>query len=223
MKLSADFASDLDWKIDVQGSVLWELDFDFQFSEAALRSYILAVEQFVEVWKQHGGIGVVLYRGSLDVIKKMGIDDDVEAATLFGEFLHRVASFLPDDANPQCLFEGHHSFSVGRAVQLMSKERFQHISLGESPSHEGLLLPPDELCTPDVLKTLELHLQPRVIPEKMLNEMWDGLDHLVVIEDAMTGQGLRHLKGFEAAGGAVKRVRSRGIRTPDPLLPKQLR
>ena len=223
MKLYADLASDLDWKVDVKDPVLWELDFDFQFSEAALRSYILAVEQFVEVWKKYSGLGVVLYRGSLDIIKKIPADNEIEAATLFGEFLHRLASFLPDDANPQCLFEGPHSFSKGRAIQLMSKERFQHISLGEISSPKGLLLPPDELCSQEVLKTLELNLQTRVIPEKMLNEMWDGLDHLVVVEDALTQQGLRHLQGFEAAGGTVQKVRSRGIRTPDPLLPKQLR
>ncbi len=223
MKLRADLESDLDWKIDVQAPVLWELDFNFQFSEAALRSYILAVEQFVEIWKKYSGLGVVLYRGSLDIIKKMPVDNEVEAATLFGEFLHRLASFLPDNANPQCLFEGPHTFTKGRAIQLMSKERFQHISLGEQKGREGLLLPPDDLCTPEVLKILELYPIPRVIPEKMLNEMWDGLDHLVVIEEAVTAQGLRHLKGFEAAGGTVQKVRSRGIRTPDPLLPKQLR
>ncbi len=105
----------------------------------------------------------------------------------------------------------------------MSKERFQHLSMGEPPNERGFLLPADRACSEEVLSVLESYLDRRVIPEAMLNEMWDGLDHLVVVEDAMSSLGLRQLKGFEAAGGVIEKVRSRGIRTPDPLLPKQLR
>jgi hypothetical protein len=31
--------------------------------------------------------------------------NEVEAAIVFGDFLHRLASFLPDEATPYCLFE----------------------------------------------------------------------------------------------------------------------
>ena len=40
-----------------------------------------------------------------------------------------------------------------------------------------------------------------MIPETRLNEMWDGLDEIYVIDEAVSIQGERHLKGFIAAGG----------------------
>jgi hypothetical protein len=202
IRLPASLASDLDWtEYKAEGEILWELDFDFQFNDAAFKSYILAVEQFA---KEFPGASVVLYRGSLDIVKKIPAENEVDAATIFGDFLHRLASFLPDDAKPYCFFEGPHSFSPGKAAQLMSKERFWHLHLHENTSRIGVLLPPDELCSPEVLAHLEAFETARIIPEKRLNEMWDGLDQLWVIEEGLSSQGLRQVKGFEAAGGEIK-------------------
>lgn len=206
IRLPAHLASDLDWtEYKAEGEILWELDFDFQFNDAAFKSYILAVEQFV---KEFPGASVVLYRGSLDIIKQIPAENEVEAATIFGDFLHRLASFLPDDAKPYCLFEGPHSFSPGKAAQLMSKERFQHLILDENTAPLGILLPGDQACSLDVLQKIEPFLlsNPRMIPEMMLNVMWDGLDRLIAVEKAVSPLGHRHLKGFAAAGGIVELI-----------------
>jgi hypothetical protein len=50
---------------------------------------------------------------------------------------------------------------------------------------------------------MELAGPHRMIPEQRLNEMWGGLDLLYVIEEAVSLQGKRHVKGFEAAGGEI--------------------
>jgi hypothetical protein len=236
--LPATPQSDLQWKqerYDTEEPILWEFDFGLSSTAFLLRdqvsfqSYIVALEQFAR-WKPQG-IGVVLYRGSLDIVQKIAAAENisgVEAATLFGDYLHRLASFLSDDDRPCCFFEGPTVFTPAEVLQLTSKARFWHLhlSLEENKNPLGLLLPPDELCSSEVLQIIdELLVQmkiERVIPEQRLNELWDGLDELIVIEGAVSGLGQRHLRGFEAAGGKWK-VRSRGIRTPDPLLPKQLR
>ena len=207
--LDASLASDLTWDLtDVKGDqLLWELKFDFVFDQAAFNAYILAIDQFAKIWEQFKdrSRGVVLYRGSLDILKKIDADE-VEAATVFGELLHRLASFLPDDAMPYCFFD-HSSFGKARTAQLLSKARFchLHLSLEEHTSSNGILLPSDEACTPEILAQLEQLMEKvgphRMIPETRLNEMWDGLDTIYVIEETVSTQGERHLKGFLAAGG----------------------
>ena len=208
--LPAGLSSDLTWDLtqakDAE-QILWELDFDFTFDQAAFNSYILALDQFTKVWKEFSdrSKGVVLYRGSLDILRKID-EEEVEAATIFGDLLHRLASFLPDEATPYCLFT-HSSFGKARTAQLLSKVRFCHIqlSLEENKSTKGILLPSDDACTPEILAKLESLMEKvgphRMIPETRLNEMWDGLDEIYVIEEAVSLQGERHLKGFIAAGG----------------------
>lgn len=214
--LPAGLASDLDWRAQKEqalqsNEILWELDFQLSPSsfhdQAAFNAYILAIGEFCKVWKEFANRskGVILYRGPLDIIQ--GIDaDEIEAANILGDFLHRLASFLPDEAEPYCLFGGS-SFSRAKSAQLMSKERFLHLhlSLEDLRSPSGILLPSDEYCTSEVLEKLEklLEMSARIIPEKRLNEMWDGLDQLYVIEEALSLQGKRHVKGFIAAGGEV--------------------
>lgn len=210
MKLPAGLSSDLDWDLtEVKDAheILWELDFDFILDQGAFNSYILALDQFAKVWQAFGerSRGVILYRGSLDILRKID-EDEVEAANIFGDLLHRLASFLPDSATPYCLFE-HSSFGKGRTAQLLSKVRWSHLelSLEKNSSPKGILLPSDEACTPEILAKVEILMDKvgphRMIPETRLNEMWDGLDEVYVIEEAVSVQGERHLKGFIAAGG----------------------
>jgi hypothetical protein len=208
--LPAGLSSDLDWNLDAANEadeILWELDFAFIPDQAAFNSYILAIDQFVKVWKGFAdrSKGVILYRGSLDILKKID-DDEVNAANIFGDLLHRLASFLPDEAIPYCLVE-HSSFGKARTAQLLSKNRFchLHLSLEENKAAKGILLPSDEACTPTILEKLEILMEKvgphRMIPETRFNEMWDGLDEIYVIQEAVSVQGERHLKGFIAAGG----------------------
>jgi hypothetical protein len=132
--LPATLASDLDWTcqreeaISKEDEILWEFDFGRMiFDRAAFHGYVLAIEQFsTGLWKEFSSRskGIVLYRGSLGIINQiMAASEEVEAATLFGDFLHRLASFLQDDIAIFCLFE-ETPFSRGRSAQLMSKERF---------------------------------------------------------------------------------------------------
>ena len=222
--LPAMLLSDLDWTearqaaLAAEAPILWEFDFGFNATQAPLflsdralfHAFVLAIEEFSKrLWKEFSSRtqGVVLYRGSLAIVHRIVTEgDEVEAAEVFGDYLHRLASFLPDDVTPYCLFEST-PFSKGRTAQLTSKERFLHLnlSLEENLSKTGILLPPDELCTPAVLQKLEelMDREHRIIPELRLSEMWEGLDKLYTIPEAVTSQGRRHLKGFEAAGGEI--------------------
>ncbi len=208
--LPAGLSSDLTWDLTQAkdaDQILWELDFAFVPDQGAFNSYILALDQFAKVWKEFAerSKGVILFRGSLDILKRID-EDAVEAANIFGDLLHRLASFLPDEATPYCLFT-HSSFGKALTAQLLSKTRFCHLqlSLEENKSTKGILLPSDDACTPEILAKLETLMEKigphRMIPETRLNEMWDGLDEIYVIEEAVSVQGERHLKGFIAAGG----------------------
>ncbi len=210
--LPAGLSSDLDWNLKEANNVeqiLWELDFGFSDlnNQAAFNSYILAINQFTKIWKEFAerSKGIILYRGSLDIIRSIE-EDEVEAANIFGDLLHRLASFLPDEAVSYCLFENS-SFGKARTAQLLSKERFYHLQLSweENKSTRGILLPSDEACTSKILTKLEILMEKvgphRMIPETRFNEMWDGLDEIYFIEEAISVQGQRHLKGFITAGG----------------------
>ena len=228
--LPASISSDLDWSKEldaIQGPMLIELDFGwnqgpfFVNDLAAFQIYIFALDQFSkDVWplvKDHSQ-GVVLYRGSLSILSSLVVADGeltpLEAASIFGNYLHRLASFLPDEATSYCLFDNHSFFTSGEVAQLLSQERFLHIQLSLTPSEApiGVLLPPDELCSRAIIEQLTelLKTKPdlRIIPEQKLNELWNGLDELIIFEEALTSHGKRQLLGFEAAGG---KIRSRGI------------
>ncbi len=198
-------------------------------------SLTLALEEFVRSVLpefREKTLGTLLFRGSIEIFEVLGKGDALAGADFLADYLHRLASFLPDEVSAYCFFEGGNIYSVGKRAQLLSKDRFWHVhlSLEEAliPSL-GVLLPEDAFCSPSVLEALTdilEGLEPgtyQVIPEVRLTEMWQGLDTLIVIEEGVSHQGRRKLQGFEAAGGEVRKVRSRGIRTPDPLLPKQLR
>src|SRR5580704_3647702 len=94
--LPAGLSSDLDWNLEEaknSGEILWELDFAFSINDqAAFNAYVLAIDHFAPFWKEFAdrSKGVVLYRGSLDIIRKIALTDAVEAANIFGDFLHRL-------------------------------------------------------------------------------------------------------------------------------------
>ncbi|MBP7074411.1 MAG: hypothetical protein KBA81_03390 [Rhabdochlamydiaceae bacterium] len=229
--LPADASHDLDWTSQLKeisdSQILIEFDFGwnkasfFVNDQAAFQTFILALDQFTQkVWPliQDWCQGVVLYRGSLSILSWLTVADEeltaIESATVFGAYLHRLASFLPDEVIPYCLFEDRAGFTIGEAAQILSQERFAHVhlSLTSSEMPRAVLLPPDELCSPQVIQKLTevLTEEPtlRVIPERCLNELWNGLDELIVFEEVLTVQGKRQILGFEAAGG---KIRSRGI------------
>lgn len=226
MILDASFASDLNWNLDVQSRVV-EFDFGwgkgpFLINDPALfQSYTLALDKFSkEIWPQvrEKCSTVILYRGSLSILSTIVVADGelspVEAADVLGNYLHRLASFLPEELQVIALFDETAQFSKGEIAHLLSQERFSHLQLSLNPSNSsrGVLLPLDEHCTPSIIQELTCLLQEmadlRVIPERMLCELWNGLDELIVFEETLSPYGKRQILGFEAAGG---KVRSRGI------------
>ncbi|NDD58463.1 MAG: hypothetical protein EBZ47_04315 [Chlamydiae bacterium] len=75
----------------------------------------------------------------------------------------------------------------------------------------AVALPDDDAFTPDVYQyfdkilndLVERQVPFRVIPDNLLTEAWDGIDHIVVVTSAISYQGKRRLQGFCAAGGTV--------------------
>jgi hypothetical protein len=60
----------------------------------------------------------------------------------------------------------------------------------------------------DEMEALIQRFDKKVIPYRLVHEaeltsLWDGLDDLFVLGDSITTEGLRKLKGFQAAGGRV--------------------
>lgn len=237
VKLPASVASDLQWKMQIEEMeglkepFLVHLDFGwgaspfFLSDEGVFQTLMLTVDYFSKkIWPliQEKCKGVILFSGSLNILSLLTIAENtlipVEAATAFGDYLHRLASFLPDEAPPYCLFEDHAHFSRGEVAQLLSQDRFLHLNLSLHPSHsnQGVLLPPDEWCSKEVIQKLDQVLKDdmRIIPEQRLNELWNGLDELIVFEEAISPQGRRQIKGFEAAGGIIKKFGAEGFEPP---------
>lgn len=114
----------------------------------------------------------------------------------------------------------------------------------------GICLPSDDhlfSCDKDEIEQVfsyftRNNIPCRIICESMLTQDWAGLEAIVVFEKVLSLFGKRQLQGFCAASGLVitcgnrlnltkeisfeefdEKNRSRGIRTPDLLLPKQPR
>ncbi len=162
------------------------------------------------------------------------------------QYLHTLASKLPEEILVFAFFDAIKVKSQAEIAILLSEELFGHILLGIRSSvakigalrwNNGYFGEPDQceigVCIPDKSfwnEEICLHLEEllqemkgtkfRMIPELKILEKWEGLDEIIYLEDFITAQGKRQLDGFIAAGG---KIRGRGIRTPDLLLPKQSR
>ncbi len=225
--LPARLDQDLDWKLpETAEQVLWQMDFGLEDGsvplddEAAFRSYGIALDHFVAtVWKtcQEKTVGICLYAGRPDAawILKDG-PADIDA---FAEYLHRLASFLPDEAAICCRFDVAHLTDPGRIAHLLSKERFAHLDLkvegttlfSTPQAATGICVPLIENFTQGIeeeLSALILELQNqeisfRMISEAFLTEEWNELEKLHVLSKAISPLGKRKLQGFCAAGGVV--------------------
>ena len=232
IRLPAFSSHDLNWTAELEAlknlpSFLIHLDLGLSVDRledsALFQTFSLTLDHFSKtVWPQiqpHCN-GIVLFKGPIDTLT------DAHIATRFASYLQGLAASLPEEANLYALFDPVPTYSRGKIAHLLSYDRFLHIQTSLTPpdSPHGVLLPPDDLCTADVIYTLDHLLDEnpalRIIPEARLNELWHGLDEIIIFEETVSKLGRRQLLGFTAAGG---KVRSRGIRTPDPLLPKQLR
>lgn len=242
-------------------SILWHLDFGLSpnsfnpYETAHFFSYTLAIDHFLkELWPefQEKTIGLCLYEGSLqfslkktekltqffeefvqDFGKEWDEQDlfDLFCINLFSEYMHRLASFLPENLLPYCFLDMSFEPRQAKVAQYLSKKRFEHFQLSVKgtplPIREenhplGVCLPIDEKLTPSATLQLELLLQSllekkvafRIVSEETLNEQWLELEELIVFPTLLTPQGKRMLKGFEAAGGAIKEIGAEGFEPP---------
>lgn len=128
------------------------LEEGFSFNdEFQFKSYILALNELNKtILENYQDVieGVILYRGSLDLVSKCALDADtisdqmslnlletfplafchnLAACNILGQLLHRLVSFLKDDVPSFIIFEDAELFNpLDRAI-LLSKERFDHI------------------------------------------------------------------------------------------------
>lgn len=229
--------------------LFWEFDFGLGRGSldlcdtARYFSFTLAIEEFLKRlypdFKEHS-FGVGLYRGDAlfserfswneeleNNCKESNLKEEIYCAKIFAEYMHRLASYLPDGILPFCFIDVS-ALTTSEAAQILSRNRFCYLHLavkgGGAPlgdlhwnqemaqpySEEqevGLVLPPDLFCTPLVLQKLEQLLKSgvrfRIIPEALLNEHWDGLDVIMAVEDGLSAQGRRMLQGFAAADGHI--------------------
>ena len=196
-RLDARTTSDLTWNPPADVS-FWSLECgleepDFPFNdELTFNALVQGLTHFIE--KHWNGSPICLYEGPL------------RSEEILGEYLQYLASKLPEEIEVYALIES--SSSPAERAYLLSPERFGHIKTSRLPvsGEIGIVLPLDEYCSPKVLKAIdELTDEARIIPEKYLTEMWDGLSHLIAFEDLISAQGIRKLQGFEAALGTVDR------------------
>lgn len=243
--LPAGPSSNLDWDPTLKGT--YYLDFGWKtldpFDTAAFNARMLAVEEFTKRFRHAKKVVLAKITGELSTFLKSSEKNELFCAELFSEYLHRLASALPDEAEPMILVETAGNFAA--MVLIYCKRRFEHFKLITDLPIEGnqnviISLPQDQLYDPAVFVPLYNSLENfKCIPEELLNEHWEGVDAIIVDPESLGPSGKRMLYGFEAAGGCIISTkdplgfasessldnwnRSRGIRTPDPLLPKQLR
>lgn len=169
-----------------------------------------------------------------------GLHPQFFSADAFASYFQLLAHALPDELPLILCMDIREISSLSRSLNLVSRERFEHFLLairGEKWPQDayhwdeqsftfhskaasiGLCFPQSRFFTEEtffefdkILSDLYESKQPfRVVFEEFLTEQWENLDEIWTVEGSLSPQGLRKLKGFEAAGGTVKEIRGRGI------------
>ncbi len=131
-------------------------------------------------------------------------------AEAFILYFQMLAHRLPDELPLALLLDVTGLGTPAQTHHILSSERFAHFMVEptQPQANVGICFPPDSLCGDAVLAQIdqvigELKVPYKAVYETHLTEQWDGLDDLYVLESALTPQGIRKLKGFEAAGGNI--------------------
>lgn len=223
--LPADPSSNLDWEITSEG--LYFLDFGWKtldpFDPAVFNANLLAVEEFAKRFPDSKRVVLARTSGQFSRLlapsEKMeerrlesGLDEEIFCAELFSEYLHRLASVLPDDTEPVVMVDLSERESLADMVLLFCKRRFEHFKLLfsdlavpiEGEASTIVSLPQDEKYDPELMGLLFNRLKNfKCIPEELLNEHWDEVDAIIVDPQTLGAAGRRMLCGFEAAGGLI--------------------
>jgi len=210
----------LNWTIPPEGDLFFRFDLGLEDpsfpweDEMHFQALTLALTQFTEqVWPNCSERikGALLYRGHTPA-----------QADTFAYYCQMLAYKLPDEL-PLWLHLDVSAASPILAHQTLSSTRFEHFKLAVKglPSYNGLnwegerneaplaiCFPEETFWTDDILKRFERLLAEqtapfRVIHERLLTEEWEGVETLLVLEGAFSGQGERKLTGFQASGGEI--------------------
>lgn len=131
------------------------------------------------------------------------------------EYLEQLIERLPDEIPAYILFDSLTEDTLLRPL-LTHPERYGRMSIYSPENYTwrtqeelpvGICFPPLDEVRPERLekwipllekvKTLPIKL----IPEEKLTSSWDRLNDLIYSSQSISSQGLRKLRGFEAAGG----------------------
>jgi len=143
----------------------------------------------------------------------------------FAVYFQMLSHRLPDEANVFLLFDIGGFRTASSVFAALSKERFEHFSLalrGKDLPREGFrweegairyhsidstvgLVFPEKRGAGTVFEAALAKIEGpvKVVFESFLSEEWEGLDQLLVLSEALSPQGQRMLKGFQAAGGEI--------------------
>ena len=222
--LCADPTSDLDWEETPNEGGIFHLDFGWNkldpHNVAQFNANLFAIEQFAKQFPHAKKVVLAISDGNFDSLlsfsKPIEAPEDFElfCAQIFSEYLHRLASALPEETIPAIVFSIPKEADFAKLVLLLCRRRFEHFELQFSGQNIPIIgdakvavsLPQDALYDPKIFQEIFNSLQGRAfkcIPEELLNEHWDGVDELIVHAPTLGETGKRMICGFEAAGGVV--------------------
>lgn len=232
--LPADSSSNLDWDVDPDFKGIWHLDFGWKaldpYDTAAFNSHLLAVEEFAKRLPNAKKVVLAKIQGKFSellsasekveerFVESGALNFELFCAQLFSEYIHRLASALPEEAQPMISIEMCAGQKFEEMVLIFSRRRFEHFQLiftNEAIPIEGdakiaVSLPADSKYNLETFASLFNSLEGvdyKCIPEELLNEHWEGVDYLIVDPEFLGPAGKRMLYGFEAAGGVIVSTR----------------
>lgn len=129
----------------------------------------------------------------------------------FAAYFQMLAHRLPDELPLTIQITNMGSGTLAERLHLLLPDRFDHFILDVGKQEDarfGICFPEEDQCGSAVLERIDallkiIQMPYRAIPETLLTEKWDGIDHLYVLSDALSPRGKRKLMGFCAAGGTV--------------------
>ncbi len=220
--------------------------------ELRFQAIALALKQFSQlVWPlfKTDTLALSLYRGSADFsdafswsekqlanfaawLEEEELVDTPQARRLFAAdafaiYFQMLSHRLPDEVPVFLLFDIRDIGSPADALQVISKERFEHFlvalrdrglpldgfvwdekgvwSRSVKTSH-GIVFPERRSYATSFNDLLKSQSGAKIVFEAFLTEEWEGLDRLFVLKGSMGMQGERKLKGFAATEGEVEFV-----------------
>lgn len=201
--------------------------------EMYFQALSVALTQFTQdVWPRYETEKAILYQGSADFSRffkwtdrqeenfaawKEGRPKTDEAhlrrlfcAEGFVLYFQMLAHRLPDELPLALILDPTGLGTPAQTHHILSPERFAHfiVEPAQGSAKTGICFPPDSLCGDEAIGRLDrliagLEVPYKPIYEPLMTEQWDGLDDMYVLAGAVTPQGERKLRGFQAAGGNI--------------------